>query len=537
MRFDTRRVGLRGRGALVVLAAATSLAAAAPASAHEGEAFCTAELEQFGATYENSCVMPFQGFPIGITGVYDSEPDAVERTGTKPAEIHLELMAKLRTGAPQPLGVECLETGTGVARCTREYNPLGSPFSSPEPAPTEIVGIHCAGHSHASFSKNALPAGRFACWSTDESRATLQEDGWFDEPAATTGPTEGGATKRADRSAAAKRAAAREARRALRRLTGRSGRTLRALVKALARARSGSAGQRSAKKKHGGEAFCKADLEKFGNTYENSCVMPFQGFPIGIAGVYDSEPDAVARTGTKPAEIHLELMAKLRSGSPQPIGVECQDTTTGVARCTTAYNPFGSPLSSPEPAPSEIVGVYCGAHSHAIFSKDAPPAGRFACWSTDESRETLEQQGWFEDAGFNAGSGGGSEPPQPGQLSGLSGAGASGQITTVPFNTYAPSTVVVSRSLGLTYTNLDTARHDVVAREAKRPDGSAPWCEGFEDPEDPAAEACPLFWSKLIPGSGTQTPVLGLKDTAVGESYSFYCSIHPYMTGTIEVVE
>ena len=112
-----------------------------------------------------------------------------------------------------------------------------------------------------------------------------------------------------------------------------------------------------------------------------------------------------------------------------------------------------------------------------------------------------------------------------------------GQITTVPFNTYAPGTIVVSRSLGLTYTNLDTASHDVVARDAKRADGSAPWCADFEDPEDPGASDCPLFWSELIAGGGTQTPVLGLQDTKPGAAYTFYCSIHPYMTGTMQVVE
>ena len=309
------------------------------------------------------------------------------------------------------------------------------------------------------------------------------------------------------------------------------------MLGALRPQRSGSPAKRRAAKRHGGAALCKADLQEVGSSYTNSCVMPFQGFPIGIAGVFDSEPGVVEPTGTKDAEIHVELMAKLKSGSPQPLGVECVKNGMGVVRCSTEYNPLTSPLSAPEPAPTDIVGIYCSAHSHAKYSRKAPPAGRFACWSTDESRAALEKQGWFADAGFDPASGGGSQPAPPGPLSGLSGAGVTGQITTVPFNTYAPGRIVVSRSLGLTYTNLDTASHDVVALEAKRPDGSAPWCDGFKDPEEPDAEACPLFWSKLIPGGGTQTPVLGLQDTKVGGSYSFYCSIHPYMTGTIEVAE
>lgn len=284
---------------------------------------------------------------------------------------------------------------------------------------------------------------------------------------------------------------------------------------------------------HTGAASCKGELKEVGSTWEGSCEMPFQGFPIGIAGVFDSEPLDPTHAGNKAAEIHLELLAQPASGPPRPIGVECEQITTGVARCQTEYNPFGAPLTLPEELPSDIVAITCSGHSHAKYTRLAPPAGRFACWSSAEARAALAQEGWFADNGFESGGPGpGPDPePQPGPLSGLSGSGVSSQILTVPFNTYAPSTVVVSRSLGLTYTNVDTARHDVVALDAKRPDGSAPWCDGY----DPGG--CPLFWSKLIAGNGTQTPVLGLPDAKAGESYTFFCSIHPYMTGTIEVVE
>lgn len=118
----------------------------------------------------------------------------------------------------------------------------------------------------------------------------------------------------------------------------------------------------------------------------------------------------------------------------------------------------------------------------------------------------------------------------------LAETGLSSVITTVPVNTYAPDTVPVVRSLGLKYVNLDAARHDVVALDATRPDGSAEWCDAYENPDDPEAEDCPLFWSPLIPGGGSETMVQGLDDTEAGTSYSFFCSIHPYMVGKLEVV-
>lgn len=119
----------------------------------------------------------------------------------------------------------------------------------------------------------------------------------------------------------------------------------------------------------------------------------------------------------------------------------------------------------------------------------------------------------------------------------LAGSGLTTVVTTIPIDTYLPDTMLVSRSLGLTLVNTDTARHDIVARDDRRPNGSAPWCDEFEDPEDPAAENCPLFWSPLIPGGGSTTPIIGLQDTVEGRDYTFYCSIHPAMVGTIKVVE
>jgi len=123
--------------------------------------------------------------------------------------------------------------------------------------------------------------------------------------------------------------------------------------------------------------------------------------------------------------------------------------------------------------------------------------------------------------------------------------GVSSVVTAVPFNNYEPTTLYVSRSLGLHF-NLDTAWHDVVALDAPRPMDSAPWCVHFLPDPDTGASTCPLFWTPLIAPGGSDpqgvaarkhdTQVQGLQDAQVGSTYRFICSIHPNMVGTIEVV-
>lgn len=161
-------------GAAVAVLA--SLGWASAASAHTGGANCHGELVELGTTYENSCVFPFQGFPIGVAGIYDAgDPD-------KPAEIHVEVLALVVGGFPRAIGVECLQDGvTGVARCTRSHNPLTAPITAVEPVPAAITSLKCSAHSHARYSRHSPPSGKFACWSTDEARADLVADGVMGE--------------------------------------------------------------------------------------------------------------------------------------------------------------------------------------------------------------------------------------------------------------------------------------------------------------------------------------------------------------------
>jgi plastocyanin len=67
----------------------------------------------------------------------------------------------------------------------------------------------------------------------------------------------------------------------------------------------------------------------------------------------------------------------------------------------------------------------------------------------------------------------------------------------------------------LSFVNLDTVQHDVVSVD-KAPDGA------------------PLFRSKLI-GLGESAPVQGLERVKAGQSYEFFCSVHPGMRGTLYV--
>jgi len=92
--------------------------------------------------------------------------------------------------------------------------------------------------------------------------------------------------------------------------------------------------------------------------------------------------------------------------------------------------------------------------------------------------------------------------------------------------------VVVTRQGGpVSYTNIDIVRHNVVqdvrADHVHGP-STASWCRQFRKRQ------CPLFWTPLI-GLGQSTSVRGLGHTKPG-TYSFYCTIHPGMKGTLVVL-
>lgn len=89
---------------------------------------------------------------------------------------------------------------------------------------------------------------------------------------------------------------------------------------------------------------------------------------------------------------------------------------------------------------------------------------------------------------------------------------------------YHGETFVTDVAGTLTLVNADLRAHDVVS-VAYGPDDNA-WC-----PRYPAGQ-CPLFASPLL-GLAEQGAVEGTEQLTPLTTYSFYCSIHPWMTGTL----
>jgi polyvinyl alcohol dehydrogenase (cytochrome) len=133
----------------------------------------------------------------------------------------------------------------------------------------------------------------------------------------------------------------------------------------------------------------------------------------------------------------------------------------------------------------------------------------------------------FRPGGAGGGGGGGGVPPIPG----LQGS----QVVSTPGSAtygYLTRATVVQQGGDLTYTNADIVKHDVV--QDVRADGfggpaNQPWCNRYPKGK------CPLFWSDQI-GIGAQTPVLGLANAKSGQTYTFYCTIHPNMQGSLLVL-
>src|SRR5260370_24211076 len=83
-----------------------------------------------------------------------------------------------------------------------------------------------------------------------------------------------------------------------------------------------------------------------------------------------------------------------------------------------------------------------------------------------------------------------------------------------PPTQYIGGDITINQGEKVTFTNVDTVTHDVTAQTK-------------------GADAKPLFASAHTDPGGSQ-PVAGTEYLTTG-SYQYYCSIHPYMTGTITV--
>lgn len=103
---------------------------------------------------------------------------------------------------------------------------------------------------------------------------------------------------------------------------------------------------------------------------------------------------------------------------------------------------------------------------------------------------------------------------------------------------YFPSDITIARGDTILYTNYDLARHDFV--QDVETDGfggkpTVPWCEEEEGHETGEHHhGCPVFWSKQI-GNQKETLVRGLNRVKPGTTYTFFCTLHHAMKGTLTV--
>ncbi len=101
---------------------------------------------------------------------------------------------------------------------------------------------------------------------------------------------------------------------------------------------------------------------------------------------------------------------------------------------------------------------------------------------------------------------------------------------------YATPVLVVEKGGELTYTNMDVEKHDLV--HDSETDGfggpkKMPWCkQKSSDGHHHHHGGCPVFWSNLV-GLGQQTKVLGLQNLKPGATYTFFCTLHHGMKGTL----
>lgn len=265
---------------------------------------------------------------------------------------------------------------------------------------------------------------------------------------------------------------------------------------------------------------CQGDItvEDVRGHRAKECVFHFQGLPIVVEGAFFTDHPQLK------SNIHVGVIAELSDGSRQVLPVECVDygrANDPNAQCRVEWDPTSTgPHSAPVPLLHDIVALICEAHSHATESRF------FQRYFGEDAG------GWFRCSSGPAGEDGSGGGGSGGAVTGGALPTGAPAFAAAPVNLFATDPAVVSRTVAKeaapVFANLDQNRHDVVALDARHPDGSASWCHRYEP------GTCPLFWSDLI-GPAETTPVLGFDAVAPG-AYRFYCSIHPDMVGTVHVV-
>jgi plastocyanin len=96
-----------------------------------------------------------------------------------------------------------------------------------------------------------------------------------------------------------------------------------------------------------------------------------------------------------------------------------------------------------------------------------------------------------------------------------------------PITGWTVPVVAVPAGAALTFVNIDVAPHNFVAEGAYGSD-RAPWCKPGHYPK----KRCPLFWSRTV-GLAGSAPVVGLDHLVAGHTYTYVCTIHSSMRGTL----
>ena len=94
---------------------------------------------------------------------------------------------------------------------------------------------------------------------------------------------------------------------------------------------------------------------------------------------------------------------------------------------------------------------------------------------------------------------------------------------------FATPLVIAPKATGVTFVNGDIQPHNVIANEdffSKKEAKKVEWCSSYPK------KKCPVIWSETIT-VGDTTPVLGIENLVSGQQYSFFCSLHPGMTGIL----
>ena len=87
------------------------------------------------------------------------------------------------------------------------------------------------------------------------------------------------------------------------------------------------------------------------------------------------------------------------------------------------------------------------------------------------------------------------------------------RVYAVPVNQYSSTVITIDQGEALFFRNIDLQQHDLVAKDQ--------------------AAGRPIFGTPLL-GSGEEALVQGAQQLK-GGNYAFFCTIHPFMTGTLTV--